>query len=40
MPEYINNSYSKNFQLTWYCGIYKVTDMGFALMMLVIQNRK
>ena len=29
MPENINNSYSKIFQLTWYCGIYK--DDGHGL---------
>lgn len=30
MPEYINNSYSKIFQLTWYCGIYKDDRRGLC----------
>ena len=30
MPEYINNSYSKIFQLTWYCGIYKDDRHGLC----------
>lgn len=30
MPEYINNSYSRIFQLTWYCGIYKDDRHGLC----------